>query len=292
MINTQKISWMNPLQIAILSLLITLLFSGCSYNRLATKMVSPAFDPFIESLFAEPDLELAKGAFEADIKMIEGLRLMHDTPELRLKNAMALFGYSFIYCDGIDNERAGKLYLRAKKIAMAEFDIDPFELKEDEFNIWLSELDKNDLPALFWTAFSYGSWMKINLASNEAAFKLPRVEAMVRQCLGFDESYFFAAGHLFLGALDCIKPRFIGGKPERGLEQFRRAGELSGQGLLLPLVFEAEFYCPATLNEARFDELRLSIGEARDNEPEEFILMNAFARRKMAELVSRRAELF
>jgi hypothetical protein len=274
---------------------LALLLAGCSLKGMAVRTLTPALDPFLAGLFAEGDLRLAEPALAVDLHLLEGLRRTRDNARLAELQAMALTGYALIFAESgpqADRERAGRLYLRARGIGIGLLGQDPFPLSEDAFRIWLEGRGPRELPGLFWSAFPYGAWMQLNLNSQEALFRLPRVEALVRHCLEIDEGYFHGSGHLFLGALDCLRPRLVGGDPERGRERFRRAAAVAGEDLLLPLLFEARYYCPATLDEERFDEIQAeAAGFDLDRRPAERLL-NAWVLRELAALAGRRGELF
>jgi hypothetical protein len=269
------------------------LTSGCSVKRMAVDGVTPALDNFVAALYAEPDLELARTAFETDLHLIQGLRRTHDKPRLAELEATALTGYSLVCWEGVDNDRAGALYLRARSVGQGLLGQDVFVLEEEAFQTWLAARRPADLPALFWTAFPYGAWMNLNLDSQEALFFLPRVEAMIKRGLELDEAYFFGAGQLFLGALDCTRPRFVGGNPEAGLQRFQAAARLTGPDFLLPRLFEARHYCTATLDEARFDEILAEARARRDvllRHPQ--ALLNAWCLNQLDSLDAHRDELF
>jgi len=282
-----------PGHFLLLLLLGLTLGQGCSISRVAVRGMTPALDNFVDALFAEPDLALARGAFEADLHLIAGLRRTSEQERLQELQAMALTGYALVYCEGEDNARAAHFYLRARDLGLDLLGTDPFLLEEEAFQSWLAARGKKDLPALFWTAFPYGAWMNLNLDSQEAIFRLPRVEAMVRRCLELDESYFFAAGHLFLGALDCTRPRFVGGDPDKGRARFQQADSLDGDHFLLPLLFEARHYCTASLDEERFDAILAVLEE----DPAPYLrhpqaLLNSWCLQQLRLLRDRREELF
>jgi hypothetical protein len=278
---------------ALLAGLVLFGLQACSVKRMAVDGVTPALDNFMDALYAETDLRLARTAFEGDLHLIQGLRRTHDNPRLAELEATALTGYALVYWEGVDNWRAGDFYLRARRVGQQLLGTDPFALEEEAFQSWLVRRKPEDLPGLFWTAFPYGAWMNLNLDSQEALFLLPRVEAMVRRGLELDEGYFFGAGHLFLGALDCTRPRFVGGNPEAGRDRFHKARSLNGPDFLLPLLFEARHYCPATLDEARFDEI---LGQARARRAELLAhpqaLLNVWCLDQLDSLDARRADLF
>ncbi|MCB9474045.1 MAG: hypothetical protein H6678_09565 [Candidatus Delongbacteria bacterium] len=273
-------------------LMLALLLSGCSIRRVGIRAVTPVLDDFVTALFAEPDLLLARTAFESDIKMIEGLRLSADSPRLRELHAMALTGYALIYCEGVDDARASRFYRRAHHVGLALLGSDPFALSQPEFDAWLAAVPAKQQSALFWTAFPYGAWMALNLAESEAVFRLPRVEAMIARASALDPDYFFGAGQLFEGAITCVKPRFVGGKPETGQALFQQAAAGPAHGLLLPLFFEARYYCPAALDEERFDQIQQEAASFDFDARPELRLLNQWAWEQILLLNTKRSDLF
>lgn len=275
-----------------LLLALALLVSGCSVRRMGVKAVTPVLDDFVSALFAEPDLALARSAFESDIKLIEGLRLSADSRRLQELHSMALTGYALIYCEGQDDARASRFYHRAFEVGRGMLDRDPFALPQPEFESWLAATKPAQQTALFWTAFPYGAWMALNLSESEATFNLPRVEQMLARCSELDPAYFFGAGELFAGAIACVKPAFIGGNAQAGREIFTRVGQGPARGLLLPLYFEARYYCPAALDESRFDAILAELEHFPPDTRPEFRLLNEWARVQILALGERRGELF
>ena len=101
-----------------LALIIILAISGCSGSRMAVRMVSPAIDPMMMSLFAEEDLQVAQSAMEADIKLLDGLLLMSPRHrDNRLRMAQLLAGYSLLFAEPEDPARAVRFYQRSAEAA-------------------------------------------------------------------------------------------------------------------------------------------------------------------------------
>ena len=282
----------NPMKTLWPLLVCSLLLSGCSVRRMGVRAVTPVLDDFVTALFAEPDLALAKTAFESDIKLIEGLRLNNDSPRLQELHAMALTGYALVFCENVDDARASRFYLRAHQVGLQMLGTNPFELEQPAFDAWLAGLDAKDQPALFWAAFPYGAWMALNLAESEAVFRLPRVEQMTARCSELDPEFFFGAGELFAGALFCVKPRFVGGDPEKGQALFQQVAKGPAHDMLLPLYFEARYFCPAALDETRFDAILQELQTFDASRRPEYLLMNQWAREEIMKLEERRGELF
>ena len=81
--------------------------------QMTVRMSMPMIDGGIIALNKEADLELAKGAFPANIELMEGM-LVND-PEneiLRAYMAQAYYGYAFGFIEDENKLRASKFYYR------------------------------------------------------------------------------------------------------------------------------------------------------------------------------------
>ena len=219
------------MRIACITILLLLLAGSCSVRRMAVHMAEPVFDDLVVSLFAEPDLQLAEAALAADLKLIEGLRVSHDSERLAELNAMALTGYALFFCEEENQDRAGAFYMRATLAGNTLLGVNPHTLPADEFNTWLA--DEENLPGLFWSAFPEGLYIRMHLSDPAALYHLARVERMLARSAELDSAYFLAGAKLFQGVLDCARPRMLGGNPERGRRRLQEADALAPAGLLL-----------------------------------------------------------
>ena len=94
-------------------LTLVLLLSACSMGQMVVRGSQTILDSGIESMNRETDLQLARDAMPANLKLIEGM-LIEDpnNSELRLFAAEGFYGYSFGFIEAEDIDRARLLYRR------------------------------------------------------------------------------------------------------------------------------------------------------------------------------------
>ena len=126
------------------------------------------------------------------------------------------------------NERALKLYLRAKGYCMRAMEvrfpgIGPKLLLDPVAP--LARARKTDVPLLYWTAASWGSAMALGVDRPELVADMPVVRALAERALALDETWSKGALHEMVISLDSL-PEAVGGSPARAREHFARAVEL------------------------------------------------------------------
>ncbi|RMI04714.1 MAG: hypothetical protein D6681_09220, partial [Calditrichaeota bacterium] len=164
--------------------------------------------------------------------------------------------------------------------------------READFVARLSRIKKEDVPALFWTAFAWSGWINLNRDDPQAVFDLSKVKAMMNRVLELDEGYFFGAAHLFWGSIYGSIPPLLGGDPDKARAHFQRAIELSEGKFLLAHVYYARFYAATTLNEELFEELLTKVVNAPGDIMPGYELMTSLAKRQAESLLKRREEIF
>ncbi|MBC8478617.1 hypothetical protein H8D51_03635 [bacterium] len=282
-----------------LALIIILAISGCSGSRMAVRMVSPAIDPMMMSLFAEEDLQVAQSAMEADIKLLDGLLLMSPRHrDNRLRMAQLLAGYSLLFAEPEDPARAVRFYQRSAEaagLALRDTDLAGLLLTgtRDDFEQIILKLKSSDREALFWWAFATGARLSLQLDDPATVVLLPRVESVMRWCVEDEPEYFFGGGLLFLGAVAATRPVMLGGDPVLAEEYFARTAAINGQQLWLVDLYRARYLCTATWAAERFVTLLENVIQTDQlPPPEELRLLNSFARQQAARLLERRHDYF
>ena len=89
------------------------LVTACSMGQMVVRGSQTILDSGIDSMNRETDLQLARDAMPANLKLIEGM-LIEDpkNTELRLYAAEGFYGYSFGFIETEDPARAQQLYRR------------------------------------------------------------------------------------------------------------------------------------------------------------------------------------
>ena len=149
-----------------------------------------------------------------------------------------------------------------------------------------------DVPGLFWTAFGWGGAIQLALDDPELLADLPRTEVIMEFVTRVDSGYYYGGAHLFLGTLAGLKPRMLGGNPDRSREHFETALRINKGAFLMTYVYYARSYAVQTQNEALFEELLNHVASATNADPPSARLANAIAKRKAQALLARKSDLF
>ena len=167
------------------------------------------------------------------------------------------------------NDRALKMYLRAKGYCMRAMDVRfpgiSDRLVKDPAAA-LAKAKKDDVPLLYWTAASWGSAIALGLDKPELVIDVPTVRALADRALALDESWGKGAVHEMFISLDSV-PEALGGSAERARGHFKRAVELQHGLSPGPYVGLAMGVSVAAQDRAEFESLlkeALAIDPAND----------------------------
>ncbi len=279
-------------------LILITLFSSCSMDRFIIRQTGTILDYGVIALYEENDLVLAETALASNIKLLEGmLKGDPENTKLRLLTAQALSGYALGFVEDTEPERARNLYIRARDHAMLVLRMnDAFAQKENgnlqEFEQAVTNFEADDIDALFWASFSWAGWINLSISDPQAFIDLPKVQIMMQKVMDMDETYFHGSPLLFFGSLWGMKPRMLGGDPDKAKEFFDRNIEITEKKFLLSYIYYARFYAEKTLNEEVFDECIKIIEETPADVLPEYQLLNVIAKKKAARLKEMREDLF
>jgi predicted anti-sigma-YlaC factor YlaD len=155
------------------------------------------------------------------------------------------------------NERALKLYLRAKGYCMRGMEVRfngiSAALVKDPAAA-LAKAKKEDVPMLYWTAASWGSAIALGLDKPELVIDVPTVRAVAERALALDESWGKGALHEMFISLESV-PEALGGSAERARQHFTRAVELEKGASPGPYVSLAMGVAVAAQDRAEFETL-------------------------------------
>jgi hypothetical protein len=159
---------MTLLRYYLYGLLTLLLLAGCSPGKMVVRGSQSIMDSSLETMNRETDLELARQAMPANLKLLEGM-LIEDpgNTELRLYAAQGFYGYAFGFIELEDPLRAAQLYRRCydhARIALARTGVklDPEHSTTADFEAAVSQAGKRAVPGLFWTASCLSNWINLN----------------------------------------------------------------------------------------------------------------------------------
>ena len=274
-----------------------MLFSGCVQSIAVSTMgglVDEGFSAFTE----EDDLAFAEKALPGNLKLLEVM--LKSSPENERLLRLASEGYSSYalgFLEDKEPDRAREFYLRGRNFGLRILRQDEELAKAldgtpDDLKAALDQRGPEDVPAAFWTAFGWGSYIYLSLQNTDALGDLPRAEALMQFVAKNDSSFYYAGADLFLGTLYGSRPKILGGDPEISKQHFERALRISGGKFLLTYVYYARSYAVQTQNEALFEELLNKVRDTPLDVLPEFKLANAIAKEKARMLLVKKSDLF
>ncbi len=279
-----------------LSILLIILISGCSIQKLAVRSMGDIMNNGFAVLNEESDLELAEKSIASNLKLLEAMiKSDPNNSEILQLLCTGYSSYALGFVEDIDVDRAKTFYLRAKEYGIKllkknkHFD-DNANL--NSFENSLLSFGKSDIPALFWTAVAWGSYINLNLTQPDALADLPKVEAIMKYIIKVDEKYYYGGAHFFLGALYGGRPKIFGGNPEESKKHFEKCLSINSGKFLMTYVYYAKTYAVQIQDPVLYQDLLSKIDETNLDILPEAKLSNAIAKKKAEILRNKFDELF
>jgi hypothetical protein len=278
-------------------LLIALLTSGCSIQRIALRSIDGILDNAMLAMTEEEDLRLAEPAVASNLKLLDGL--LKTDPENEKMLLLACQGYTSyaLAFAGDSVARALLFYTRAQQygvrclrlrgLADTVFRSDPAVISRA-----LESLSKDDVPIVFWTANAWASAINLQLENPDAVASLPSVNAMMTWVQRQDSTFYYGGPLLYFGVYYGSLPTIFGGKPELSKSYFDRALAISHGSFLMTYVFYARTYAVQVQDEALFEQLLTRVIQAPHKLLPEQRLANAVARERAQNLIARKSDFF
>ncbi len=247
------------------------------------------------AFYEEPDPILARDAFPAQLKMLEGI-LQNDPANARLKLMLAegFGGYAFLFLEENEPERAKGAYLRGRDYALSTLRA-PLNglasLTLEDAGKAIEQAGASDLAGLFWAGYGWGGWINLSKDTPEAVADLPKVVAIMERVNKLFPGYYFGGAELFLGSYDAARPRMLGGDPAKAKVRFEQAVDSTGGRFLTAKLLYAQYYAVATQDEELFKKLLGEVVESKDELPKAR-LANAVAKQKAKRLLEKTHDLF
>jgi hypothetical protein len=123
------------------------------------------------------------------------------------------------------------------------------------FDRQLAQLRKSDVPAYFWGASGWLTWVLQQKGSPGSIADTVFIEKIMARLLELDPSYQGGSIHLFFGAYYAAKPEMLGGRLDLSAEHFDKALAISERKFLLTHVTYAEKLARMTMNKELHDNL-------------------------------------
>jgi tetratricopeptide (TPR) repeat protein len=265
------------------------IFTGCT--QLILRAAAPSLMPgFTASIFEECDTSLAEKAIPSSLKLMEGL-LRNDpgNKEILVSLSMGFAGYSLLFVEPEDPERASRLYLRAFDYGLRALGdkgriLRDQGLQGQKLEVLLKTMDKDDYEALFWTTLSWNAWISLNLDQPKALSQIAAAEACLRRLLEMDPRYLHALPHILMGVSLSARPPLLGGNPEKARAHFEAALEENNGKFFLTQVYFARYYAVRVQDKVLFERLLRDVTTGDPNALKDVCLIN--------QVMKQRAEFF
>ena len=287
-----------------------LLLAGCSIQRLAVNKIGDALAGGGTTYSSDNDPELIGEALPFSLKLMESL--LAESPKHRglliaCSRGFTTYAYGWVSqrADEIESTdvdaataqrlRARSLYLRARDYglrALALHDPQFEQLLRSDAKRAMSLMRRNDVPALYWTAASWGLAISLSKTDPEIVADLPLVEALILRAAELDPNYDSGAIETFLISYEAARPMGGADTAARAKAHFTRAVELSRGQLASPYLSYAESVSVQQQNRAEFQEMLQHAMAIDVNAVPEWRLQNILAQRRAAWLLARVSDLF
>ena len=273
------------------------LFNGC-IQTIALRSMGGILDNGLAAFNEESDLQLAHEALGSNLKLIEAMiKSDPENEQFLLFAAQGYNSYALAFCEDDSVERARVFYLRAKDYGMRILNKNKIfknALNGDivEFQNAVKTFNKDDVPAIFWTAFSWGSYINITRTDVAGLADLSKVHALIEFVAETDSSFYHGSAYLFLGTIEGSTPKALGGNPDKAKEYFEKCLSINGGKFLMTQLYYAKTYAVATQDQPLFESLLKQVEDASIDDAPEIRLANVIAKQKALKLLAIENELF
>jgi hypothetical protein len=279
--------------------------SGCSFRKLTADSTADLLHASAPQFNTLEDLDFAEESAPANLVTMESVwRVSQDNQDVlvELVQGYAAYGYAFLEdrmerAHAADDDaaeqryraRAQAAYRRAKGFGMrllaARESVDggPEARARAGLPAWREYLrrfeDRDDVPALFWTANAWASLIGVSVDQTEALLDLPFAVALAERARELDPDFAHGAVQAFFGVYHASTPQVAGGRPDLSRAAFERALGTSQRHFLTWQVLEARSYAVMVQDRALYRQLLQEVLDAGDVMPDER-LSNLVAKRR------------
>ena len=299
-------AWASSLAIALFALL---LLPGCSIKQYALKGVANSLTEGPDVFGTDEDPELIRDALPFGLKTMESLLEALPTHEgllVSLCKGYTAYTYAYVQSEGdllvntdyaratALHERARKLYLRAQRYGLRALALrhkgiaDSLAMFPDRA---AARITARELPALYWTAASWGSAISLGKDRPDMLADLPAIRALVQRGLQLDEKFEAGSFHEAAILLDAL-PEVMGGSVKSARDHFQRAVAISGDKRASPYMTLAQSVSVMKQDRAEFRRLLGRVLEFDPDADPSQRLATIVMQRKAKSLLERQDEFF
>ena len=267
-----------PVHLRLFAVLICIVsgLSSCS-SYISSSFVGPA----VKNLRQQTDLELVCEGAPAYLLMIDSMIASSpDNKNLLRTGTQSYSAYATALSEcGTSDQRIAvitdKAHLYGSRLLNQFLPME--KMNGEEFDRILANLDKDDLPFVFWGTFGWISWVQSQNGSPAAMADLVIIEKIMSRLLELDETFEGGSIHLFFGGYHAAKPALLGGKPDLSKMHFEKALVLSKRRFLLIQTTYAATLARQTMDKELHDRLLKEVISFPLDSAPEFALTNRIA---------------
>lgn len=228
----------------------------------------------------------------AQLKLLEGLlKSDPENKELLTTLAMGFTGFTLLYVEDEDPDRASNLYLRARDYGIRALGARGPNLKNLK-DLSLKEIKVQDLQALLWTTVAWNAWINLNLDKPAAIAQLGAAQACLKKVLELDPEYFHGLPYILMGVSLSARSSMFGGNLAEAKVFFEKALELRERKFLLAQYYYARYYAVRAQNRSLFFELLEEVDQGKSAPLKDMCLINTMAKEKALRLKEMSEDFF
>ncbi len=271
---------------------------ACSMGQMVARSSLPILESGNVAMNRETDLDLARAAIPANLKLVEGLiQELPGNADLRLQAAQGFYGFAYGFVEDEDSARASALYRRGLEHALQALSSSGFRgdittMSPEELKQQLTTLERAAVPALFWSASCWAKWIDMNRNDPARIAEMGKAAALMERVLELDENYYHGGAHLFFGVFYGSRPPMFGGDFARSAKHFEKARAITKGKLLIVDMLQAQYLAHQQLDREQFHERLSAVVNAPPDIYPDMALVNAIAQRKARQLLAKEEEWF
>ena len=279
-------------------LLLTLLLGACSMGQMVARVSVSIMDGGIDAMNRETDLQLARSAIPANLKLLEGL-IVEDPGNITLLEyaAQGYYGYAFGFIELEDKRRADAFYARGFRygsdaLRRQGLKLDLLGSHPDDIEKAVGKLGRKALPALLWTAMNWFKQIDLNRTDPARLAQMSGAERLMQRVFELQPDYYYGSPWMFYGVFYGSRSPMFGGDFLKSEQNFNRARAVSDNKLLIINVLQAEYLERQRLDQKKFHQLLTNAIETPVGSFPEMELANQIARERARYLLGKEEEWF
>jgi hypothetical protein len=274
-----------------------ILLSGCSIDKMVVRTSTPMIEGGVEALNHETDLELAEQSIPANLNMLRGMiNIDPENARLHTFAAQAFYGLAYGFNEDNRPERASSFYIRGREHGIRALEIGGASNLLDgplaDFEQQVSDMGKDDVAAMFWTASCWAKWIDMHRDDPEAIAQLARATALMQRVIELDDTFYYGGAHMYFGVYYGSRSPMLGGNYEKSRIHFDRAREITNNKLLIPDLLQAQYLDRQQQDQQDFHARLKRVIDAPEDLMPELGLQNEIAKRKARILLQKESEWF